>query len=347
MHTYSASCRAFIDLSNMVPNHPWSYWVYAPTNGVPIVFAILWLVSGSLHIYQNMVLYKNYRISFFLPWAAAIFVAGFVLREYGVYHYHDLNIFIASQVLIFCAPPVYAAASYFIFGRTLYYIPYLAIIHPGRVLSTFLGIDGIVEAIAGNGIALAANRSNTPSKIQLGVRLIKASLFLQLALFVAFIVLVVHFHRACKQNDVFTHNIKIILYELYAVSFLILFRNCFRTASFFYSYTSTANSSEALFYCMEVLPMLICTYIFNFFPPAKYLPRNYKTYLAVDGKTELEGPGKLDKRPLLLTVFDPLDLVGMITGRDKKLRFWEEDGIGGPKKGAWEHHLREDIPGRV
>lgn len=317
----------------MVNPVPGSYWVYAPTNGVPIVFAVLWFISGSLHIWQNMIRYKSWRIGFFLPWAATLFVVGFCLREYGVYHYNDLDIFISSQVFIFCAPPVYSAATYFIFGRALYYMPYLAVIHPGRVLSTFLGLDGIIEAIAANGIAIVANRDRTPAAIAVGEKLIKASLFLQLIMFCGFVTLVIDFHRRCIGRGLLTHNVKIIIYELYLSSFLILFRNTFRTATYFYSYTSFTNSTEALFYVFEVLPMLICTYTFNVFPPAKHLPRNYKIYLAVDGKTELEGPGKLDKRNFLLTLFDPLDLVGIITKADQKNRFWLEDGIGGPKKG--------------
>jgi hypothetical protein len=49
--------------------------------------------------------------------ASLIFTAGFVLREYGSYHTDNLGIFIASQVLLFVAPPVYNGANYFIFGR--------------------------------------------------------------------------------------------------------------------------------------------------------------------------------------------------------------------------------------
>ena len=106
----------------MVNIVPGSWWLYAPTNGVPIVMAALWFISGLGHVYQNMIKYKSWRIGFFLPWAATLMCVGFCLREYGVYHYNDLNIFISSQVFIFCAPPVYSAASYFIFGRTLYYV---------------------------------------------------------------------------------------------------------------------------------------------------------------------------------------------------------------------------------
>ena len=318
----------------MVHIVPGSYWIYAPTNGVPIVMAALWLISGSLHIYQNMIQRKSWRMGFFLPWASTLMATGFILREYGVYHFNDLPVFIASQVFIFCAPPVYSAACYFIFGRALYYMPYLAIIHPGRVLSTFLGLDAIIEVIAANGIAIVANRDRTPSAIATGEKLIRASLILQLIMFCAFVTLVIDFHRRCLARGMLTHNVKTLCYMLYFSSFMILFRNTFRTATYFYPYVSTANANEALFYVFEVLPMLICTYTFNIFPPSKYLPVNYKIYLAMDGKTELEGPGKLDKRPFLLTLFDPLDIVGIITKRDRKNRFWEEDGIGEPRKGA-------------
>ena len=80
--------------------------------------------------------------------------------------------------------------------------------------------------------------------------------------------------------------------------------------------------------------MLLNTYLLNIYPPAKYLPPNHKIYLAVDGKTELEGPGMVDKRHLLLTIVDPFDFHGLITGKDNKNKYWEKDGIGGPKEGG-------------
>jgi hypothetical protein len=76
--------------------------------------------------------------------------------------------------------------------------------------------------------------------------------------------------------------------------------------------------------------MLLNSYLLNIYPPLKYLPHNNKVYLAVDGKTEVEGPGMVENRPFLLTLVDPFDLVGLATGQDHKNRFWEHDGIGGP-----------------
>ena len=73
---------------------------------------------------------------------------------------------------------------------------------------------------------------------------------------------------------------------------------------------------------------MVCnTVMLNIWPPAKYLPNNNKIYLSRDGKTELEGPGWEDRRPFLLTLFDPFNIGGMIRGEDRKNRFWEKDGI--------------------
>lgn len=270
-------------------------------------------------------------------------MAGFGLREYGAWDHHylyisyaqsdpNIGIFIASTVLLFCAPPVYAGANYFILGRVLYYIPYLSPLHPGRVWTTFIALDLIVEVLAANGASKVANSAHTPSLVKAGMALVKASLLLQIALFLAFVALIALFHRRCVSTNVFSHKVKVIVYTLYVSSCLILLRNTFRTATFFYPSTAYANTAEWCFWVFEATPMVLNTYLMNVYPPAKYLPADHKIYLATDGKTELEGPGAVDKRPFLLTLFDPFDVVGLANGRDAKNRFWEEDGIGGPVK---------------
>jgi len=54
-----------------------------------------------------------------------------------------------------------------------------------------------------------------------------------------------------------------------------------------------------------------------------YLPRSNKIYLAEDGVTEILGPGFEDQRMWIVTLFDPCDLLGLLMGRDKKERYWE------------------------
>lgn len=160
--------------------------------------------------------------------------------------------------------------------------------------------------------------------------MVKASLLLQIGLFCAFVLLIAIFHIRCLRAGVFTSKTRVIVYELYASSCFILLRNAFRTVTFFYSYSAYANRTEWPFWVLEVLPMVTNTFMLNVWPPAKYMPANHKIYLAKDGQTEVEGPGRLDERPFLLTLFDPFDVYGMITGSDKKKMYWEEDGIGGP-----------------
>jgi hypothetical protein len=320
-----------------------SFYLYVPVKGAPVAFAVLFAISGVLHIWQNNIKYRSWRIGFLLPWAATLFVAGFILREFGAYHYDNISTFIASTVLLFVAPPVYQGANYFIFGRALYYLPYLSLIHPGRVWTTFVALDTIDGVLAGNGAALAANRENTPAKIRLGVVLVKVSLFLLLGMFMAFVGLVIHFHRRAVRHGVFNYKMKVIVYEMYVSSFLICLRNAFRTAAFFYSFDSVANGDEWPFWVFEAVPMLLNSVMLNIWPPAKYLPANNKVYLATDGKTELEGPGMVDKRPFFSTLFDPFDIMGLVKGRDNKNRFWEKDGIGGPK----DHHGEQEVEPRT
>jgi hypothetical protein len=311
-----------------VQTTPESYYPYNPLKGISAAFAVLFLISGVLHVYQNNIKYRSWRIGFLLPWAAVIFVVGFILREYSVRGNQDnLEIFIASAVLLFAAPPVYSGADYFILGRTLYYIPYLSPIHPGRVWTTFVGLDIVVEAITGNGASLLANQSLTETRRNIGLSLIRASLIMQVVLFALFASVVVLFHMRARRANVVNHRLKVIIYTMYASCTLIGTRNIFRTVISFTALSSYVHTTEWPIWVWETLPMLLNTIILNIWPPAKYLPSNNKVYLARDGKTELLGPGWVDKRPFLLTLIDPFDIGGLIRGEDKNNRFWEADGI--------------------
>ncbi|KAK6372090.1 hypothetical protein LTR64_004004 [Lithohypha guttulata] len=307
-----------------------NFYIYQPAHGASIAFAILFTISGTGHIWQNNLKYRSYRIGFLLPWAAFLFTAGFTLREYGSYNTDNLGVFIASQVLLFIAPPVYNGANYFIFGRALYYLPYLSLIHPGRVWTTFVALDAAADVVAANGVVRVANARAEPSAIKAGLDLVKISLFLLMGMFLAFMALNIHFHYRAVKAGVFNYKLKVIMYELYASNLLILLRNCFRTAAFFYPWHSLANGKEWPLWVFEFVPMVVNTYLMNIYPPAKYLPANHKIYLAMDGKTELEGPGMVDKRHFLWTLFDPFDIKGIVQGKDQKNRYWLSDGIGGP-----------------
>lgn len=57
----------------------------------------------------------------------------------------------------------------------------------------------------------------------------------------------------------------------------------------------------------------------------RFLPKDFKVYLAEDGVTETEGPGYLDLRFFLIAMVDPFDLIGLAMGRHLKRDFWKMD----------------------
>ena len=228
--------------------------------------------------------------------------------------------------------------NYIVLSRTFYYMPYLSPIHPGRVLSTFVGLDAVVGVLTGNGASRSANTDATPSEIKLGADLVRASILLQLACFAGFIILEIVFHRRCIKAGMMTSKIKAIITLLYISSGLILLRNIYRVVDVWQGYTGYLERHEVFFYVFDGALMLINSVMLNIWHPMRYLPNDNKVYLAKDGVTERQGPGWVDKRPFLITLFDPFDIGGLLRKRDSRDKFWENDGMtlsgGGPEKVA-------------
>ncbi|KAI9716576.1 MAG: hypothetical protein M1812_005307 [Candelaria pacifica] len=308
----------------MVNYVPGSYFVYAPNKGAPIVFAIFFAISGLLFAYQTYK-YKCWRMTVILPWGATIFSAGFITREIGAYHYDKLPIFIAQTVLLLEAPPVYAAALYFILGRTLYYIPYLSPIHPGRVVTTFLGIDALIGIMIANGAWRLADTDISKGERKAGAGLIKASVILQAVSCIGFIAIAGIFHRRASKQGILNKKVRTVLIVLYISMTLIFTRTVYRVVEYFQGYTGNIVTHEPYFWLFEASLMITNSWMLNIFFPGRYLPSSNKVYLARDGTSEIIGPGWVDKRPFLLTFFDPFDLWGLIKGRDKATAFWEEE----------------------
>ncbi|TKA77324.1 hypothetical protein B0A49_02118 [Cryomyces minteri] len=317
-----------------------SLWFYAPDKVAPIVFATLFFASALLHMYQCMH-YKSWKFTGLAAAATLIFVAGYILRAYGAYHYDDIGIYIASVVCLYSAPPIYELANYFVLGRILYYVPYHSPLHPGRVLTTFSAISAIVEVLNGQGASRVANTHSPPHYQDVGHGLLKAALLLQLAIIGVFVVLAGYFHRRCKKGGVLKRNLKAVLLTLYGSCALITVRTIYRTVEYFqvasidlasgstHSRISPVVRYEWFFWVFEAVPMLSNTFLLNARHPAMCLPQNTKMYLSDDGVSEVEGPGYEDKRPFWVTFVDPFDLVGLVKGRDGKEKYWERRDGGG------------------
>ncbi|KAK0502717.1 hypothetical protein EDD18DRAFT_1345536 [Armillaria luteobubalina] len=292
-----------------------SYWYHAPNKGAPIAFAILFGISGIIHAYQCFK-YRCWKVSGVLPWAATLFVGAFVVREVGAYNYDNRGVFIASTV-IFLTPrnPVYEGANYFLLGRILYYVPDNSPLHPGRVVSTFVGIDVVQD------------------EIDLRKSPLKAAFLLQIVSMCTFVAITARYHYRCYKTGTLPNNLRTVLIVLYISCTLITVRTIYRTAEYFEAtslnvyadvlHISTLLKREFYFWVFEAMFMFLNTVLLNAFHPSRFLPVNNKIYLAQDGVTEIESPGYEDKRHFVWTLFDPFGVVGIITKRGEPEKFWE------------------------
>lgn len=48
--------------------------------------------------------YKAFRVTAYLPFCCAIFTAGFALREVGAFNLGNVNVYLASTLLIYMSP---------------------------------------------------------------------------------------------------------------------------------------------------------------------------------------------------------------------------------------------------
>ncbi|PMD42339.1 hypothetical protein L207DRAFT_632118 [Hyaloscypha variabilis F] len=313
-----------------------SLWFYAPNKVAPVVWALLFLVSGVTHAWQCMH-YKCWKVTGILPWSALIFVVGYTFREYGAFHFGNIDVFIVSLVFIYAAPPLYELSNYLILSRILYYVPYHSPIHPGRVLTTFGILSTIIEALNANGAAYVANSSLSTSQQSTGKALLKAALCLQLGVLACFVLLATTFHLRCKKAHLFPENLHSALLTLYISSFLIGTRTLYRTVEYFTTSSIDFSSPtlkasdispimryEWFFWVFEASLMAANSLLLNCRHPMRYLPRDCKVYLGEDGRTEVLGRGYEDSRAWWVTVLDPFDLWGMVRGRSEvRERFWE------------------------
>ncbi|KAI9643521.1 hypothetical protein NHQ30_008140 [Ciborinia camelliae] len=325
-----------------------SLYFYAPNKVAPVVFAVLVAISMVLHGYHR---YKCWKVTGLLSWSALVYLAGFILREIGAFHYNNLGIYIASVVLLYAAPPIYELVNYFILSRILYYVPYHSPLHPGRVLTTFGALSAVVEALNGNGASRVANSSLPENDQETGRSLLKAALCLQLAILGAFVFLAAYFHWKCRKNSLLPSNLNSVLVTLYLSSALIGTRTIYRTVEYFsvadihpeagleVSDISPILRYEWFFWVFEAVLMVCNTFLLNWRHPMRFLPRNNKIYLGKDGVTEIEGTGYEDSRRWWVTFIDPFDVYGMCKGRNLHRRFWEEDRLRTVGEGGANHQM--------
>jgi len=308
-----------------------SWWFYAPNKALPIVFAVLFLITGSWHLYQNIT-YKCWRATGLLPIGAFVFTVGYCLREVAAFHDSSIGWYMATTITILCSPPVYEAVNCFILGRFLYYVPYKAPLHPWRLMVTFATFSSITESVNSNGASKATTPYGGVGNQTAGHILMCVSLMMQITSMICFIAVALRFEYNCRRADIFPSKLRNSLRILYVSCALISVRTLYRAVEWYETRSVDPSNPasfppvlqhEAFFYVFEASVMLLNSFLLNIFHPTRYLPENYKVYLAPDGVTEIEGSGLgRDPRKKWLQLVDPFDIYGLFTNRDQNYNVW-------------------------
>ncbi len=215
--------------------------------------------------------------------------------------------------------PLLELANFHILGRILYYVPQLAPIHPGRVLTTFAFLSAVVEVLGALGVTQSTTPGLPEQKRQAGRSMLKAALVIQIVIALLFACLAAVFHRRCCKSGIRNAKVTTPLLTLYASTALMSIRTVYRITEYWALADTTSVASlspvvryEWFFYVFEASIMLADCLLFNVFHPRRYLPERARTCLDEDGVAEIEGPDHLDNRPFWITLVDPFDIAGAL-----------------------------------
>lgn len=269
-------------------------------------------------------------------WGGTVFTAGWIMRILSSYHPANRNLYIAQTCLVLAGPPIYAAAEYNILGRLLHYLPMHSPLHPGRVLLVFIYLGAAVESLTAAGAAEIGGSTGKHLDANLyrrGSTLVSISLVLQGAVELVFISMVALIHHRAAKARMLSPNVRTLCIMLYGTSTFVLIRCIFRAIESFATMTITEPSQctalcrltllhEWYIYVFEALPMALYTIWLNIVHPGRYLSRDKKRYLDIDGATERLGPGWIDNRSKWETFADPFDLTNTLKGQPRHEKFW-------------------------
>ncbi|KAL4935287.1 hypothetical protein BDV06DRAFT_217536 [Aspergillus oleicola] len=298
----------------------WSLYVYAPNKGAPIFFTIAYALSAGVHIWQCYTRcelmpqpsrYSSFRLIGLYPLCGVIFTLGYALREYGAYHYlyneednGPLIGYILSQVFVYICPPLLELANYHILARIFYYIPYLAPLSPGRVLSTFGALMVLVEVLNALGVSLGSNPSSSSTQQSIGSNMTIAALSLQVVVIATFGLLAGLFQYRIRREGISSTKVTVPLRTLYASMGLILIRCIYRLVEHAGHTAINITDIDVLreltpvlryewfFYVFEASLMLINMALWNIWHVGQYLPRSHLVYLRRDGVEAVAEEGK-------------------------------------------------------
>ncbi|WWC60946.1 uncharacterized protein I303_103522 [Kwoniella dejecticola CBS 10117] len=198
--------------------------------------------------------------------------------------------FVAQYFLIVVAPVLFSAAIYL--SLSLATKGYkgserLLLISPKKVLIFFVTADVVTTIIQVVGAALigtseSAKVRGNPSSVtpEQANDILLAGLAIQCFSFTIFLsILILAIYRSYSPNylslsqPTLVKQFRLFLYLILTTSLLILLRTTFRLAETGQGFFGFASTHEALFGCLEYLPVILALFVWSLLPPSRFLRR--------------------------------------------------------------------------
>ena len=232
---------------------PDSAYEYYPSVVAAAVTAGLFVIPLVWHVYRIAQTRTWFCIPFIIGTVCKLFawlflpsapdsmlveIVGFGVRTTGKSHSTVLALFITQYLGILLAPIFFAAAVYMFLGRLIGVTngQSYSIIRVTWLTKIFVGGDilcFLIQLVGGSLQAMA----DTPDENKRGQNIILGGLILQLVIFFFFMVAGIIFHKRIRAKPTAKSMVidlpwEKLMWQLYAVSLLITFRNIFRMAEY-------------------------------------------------------------------------------------------------------------------
>ncbi|KAI4652071.1 hypothetical protein J4E93_002268 [Alternaria ventricosa] len=255
------------------PDFDWEMYRYVPSMAGAIVCLVVFFVMALLHSYQF--LKSRNRIIVFVVIGALCEVGGYGARIASHFDNQAWGPYITQGVLTLVGPLWFAATIYMMLGRTIRLAggEDVSLIPARWYTRIFVTADVTTLIIQGLGASIMGTMQLALALA--GEKIVIAGLALQVATFIVFLVASFDFQiRMNKKADHPSADWKKMLYILYSVSALILFRCTFRLIEYAMGNAAYLIAHEWTLYCFDAVPMFLVLVLLLVLQPSRYVEGN-------------------------------------------------------------------------
>ncbi|OQD95415.1 hypothetical protein PENSOL_c020G09941 [Penicillium solitum] len=255
---------------------------YTPSLVGSVIFAALFLLTTTFHLYQRIRSHAKYFNPFI---AGGLFqIIGYIARAAAHYNQTSTVLYAIQQLLILLAPILYAASIYMVLGRIITFLQgeHLSYVPVRLMTKIFVGGDILSFILQGAGGGVMS--SGSEKSLIIGQWVIIAGLCVQLLFFGTFIISSGLFHMRILQSptqpsertmhlrrSILPRNWPSLLFACYAVSLLIVVRSAYRLIEFAQGNNGYVISHEVFLYIFDAAMMFLVMVIMNVFHPSEVL----------------------------------------------------------------------------